>query len=121
MKEFLWYWFFSMTFAFTLLLACSLLLAYALFSAAPYHPHTPFFAIGFGFCFGFLGLGSLTFLFYDRLTKKIAIISEEEGELVKKVVKEAPFFFFSLIFFFSLAAFISLFMFMIPFIKDACG
>ncbi|MBF0409351.1 MAG: hypothetical protein HQM10_18570 [Candidatus Riflebacteria bacterium] len=119
MKQFLWFWFFSVSFVFTGILAISLGLSYILFSTAPHNPYTPVFAIAFGFIFGFTGLASLTFLFYDGLVNKLNFFEEEEGELVKKVVREAPFFFFSLIFFFIMGLYMGVYMMIINFIRNA--
>lgn len=121
MKEFLWSWIFWASFIFCTLLSSSLIVAYSLFSTAPHNPNTPIFAIGFGFAFGFIGLGGFTVMFFDRLTHKVDVLEEAEGELFKKVVKEMPFFFFALIYFFSLALFMGMLLLMIPFIRNACS
>jgi len=121
MKEFLWAWLFWLAFVFCGLLAFSLLLAWAFFSTAPNNPHTPVFAIGFGFALGFIGLGALTVFFYDRLVKHNELIGEEDGELLRKIVREMPFFFFSLVYFFVLAVYMGVFILMLPFIRNACG
>ena len=118
-KEFLWAWIFVLTTAFCLLLAITLGVTYLFFSTAPSNQYTPVFAIGF--IFGFTGLASITFLFYDRLVKKLDLLSDEEGELMRKVVREAPFFFFSLLFFFAMAMYMGFFMLMVPYIRTACG
>ena len=120
-KEFVWAWIFGLSTVFCSLLAASLWVAYLFFSTAPHNQYTPVFAIGFGFVFGFIGLASITFVFYDRLVKKLDLVSEEEGELVRKVVRETPFFFFSILFFMAMAMYMGFFMLMIPFIRTACG
>ncbi|RCK80884.1 MAG: hypothetical protein OZSIB_2772 [Candidatus Ozemobacter sibiricus] len=120
MKEFLWGWLFLGSLVFCGLLVASLLTAYALYSTAPLNPHTPIFAAGFGFAFGFLGLGALCLIFFDKLSRKTKVKKEEpESELFKKVVNEMPFFFFSLIYFFSLALFMGIFLLMLSYIRNA--
>ncbi|MBF0501228.1 MAG: hypothetical protein HQM09_13905 [Candidatus Riflebacteria bacterium] len=121
MKEYLWSWIFGVSLVFCTLLTASLLIAFKLYSTAPQNANTPVFAIGFGFAFGFIGLGASTFLLYDRLVRKLDLIGEDEGELVRKVVREMPFFFFSILYFFILALYMGIFMLMIPFIRTACG
>ncbi|MFZ2958997.1 MAG: hypothetical protein WA705_19085 [Candidatus Ozemobacteraceae bacterium] len=121
MKEFAWAWVFWITTAFCSLLVVSLLIAFKLFQTAPQNANTPVFAIGFGFVFGFVGLGASTLFFYDRLVRRLDVTKEEDGELVRKVIRETPFFFFSLIYFFVLAVYMGVFMLMIPFIRAACG
>jgi len=119
MKEFLWGWIFYGSLVFCGLLVASLLAAYALFSTAPLNPHTPVFAAGFGFAFGFLGLGALTLIFFDKLSRKAKFSEEPDSEIFKRVVTEMPFFFFSLVYFFSMALFMGIFLLMLSFIHNA--
>jgi len=76
MKEYLWRWLFWASFTFCFLLAISLLIAYWLFSTAPNSPNTPVFAIGFGFALGFIGLGSITLILFDRISNRLDITPE---------------------------------------------
>ncbi len=119
MKEFLWGWLFLGSLVFCGLLVGSLLTAYALYTTAPLNPHTPVFAAGFGFAFGFLGLGALCLIFFDKLARKTKLKEETDSEMFKKVVNEMPFFFFSLIYFFSLALFMGIFLLMLSYIRNA--
>lgn len=121
MKEYLWRWLFWASLVFCSLLATSLLIAYWLFSTAPHHPNTPVFAVGFALTFGFIGLGSLTMLLFSRISRRLDATPEEEGELFRKLVRESPFFAFSLLYFFSLLVFMGIFLLMIPYIKNACA
>ncbi len=121
MKEYFWRWLFWGSVIYCGLLAISLIVAYLLFSTAPNSPNTPVFAIGFGFAVGFVGLGAVTLLLFDRLSKKLDITPEEEGELFRKVIRETPFFSFSLLYFFALGLFIGIIMLMIPYIRNACA
>ena len=121
MKEFLWAWIFGFTTVFCTLLAISLGVAYLLFSTAPNTQYTPVFSIVFVFVCGFVGLASITFIFYDRMVKRLDTLADEEGELMRKVIREAPFFFFSMLFFFSMAIYMGIFMLMVPYIRTACG
>lgn len=121
MKEYLWRWLFWGSLVFCGLLAAALLIAFWLYSTAPHNPNTPIFGIGFGFAFGFIGLGSLTLILFDRISKRLDTTKEEDGEFVRRIVRETPFFSFSLLYFFSLAMFMAIFMMMIPYIRNACG
>jgi hypothetical protein len=121
MRPYMWGWLFAGSLAFCGLLALGLLIAFALFYVAPHNQHTPLFAAGFGFTLGFIGLGTMTVLFFDRITRRLDLLQDREGDLLRKVVKESPFFFFSLLYFFMLAAFIGFFLMMLPYIKHACA
>jgi len=120
MKEFLWSWLFWISLVFCSILCTGLVAAFVLFSTAPNNPHTPIFAAGFAFTFGFLGLGALTFFFFDKISRKMDTTPDVDGEFFKKVVKEMPFFFFSLSYFFALAIYMAIFLLMLPYIKNAC-
>ncbi len=104
---------------FCTILSVSLVTAYILFSTAPFNPHTSIFAAGFGFAYGFLGLGALTLIFFDRIGKHLKKTGENEAEFFKKVIKEMPFFFFSLLFFFGLAIYMGIFILVLGYIKNA--
>ena len=121
MRPQLWGWLFAGSLAFCTMLALALLIAFALFKVAPHNEHTPLFATGFGFTIGFIGLGTLTLLLFDRMARRLDLLRDREGDLMRKVVRESPFFFFSLMFFFLLAAFIGFFVLMLPYIKHACS
>ena len=121
MKEYLWRWLFWGSLIYCGLLALSLVVAFLLFSTAPHSPNTPIFAIGFSFAVGFFGLGAMTFILFDRISKRIDITPEEEGEMFRKIVRETPFFSFSLLYFFGLGLFMGIIMLMIPYITNACS
>lgn len=121
MREFIWAWLFWAALVFCTLLTASLGIAYWLFSTAPQNPHTPVFAAGFGFAFGFIGLGTLMAIAYDRVAVKMEFTPEVDNEFFRKVIREMPFFFFSLAYFFSLALFIGIFLLMLTYIRNACG
>ena len=119
MKEFLWAWLFWGALVFCSVLTTSLFAAYWLFSTAPYNPHTPLFAAGFGFVFGFLGLGAVMIFTYDRISTKMELITEIENEFFRKVIREMPFFFFALSYFFSMALFMGIFLVTLTYIKNS--
>ncbi|HOY66306.1 MAG TPA: hypothetical protein PLP29_05405 [Candidatus Ozemobacteraceae bacterium] len=121
MKEFLWAWLFWASVVFCSLLVISLGASWLLFSAAPNHQHTWIFATGFGFSFGFIGLGALTVFVFDKFSRKFRPKEEVEGEFFRKIVRESPFFFFTLLFFFSMALYIGILLLMLPYIKTAVG
>ena len=121
MKEYLWRWIFWASMVYCGLLATSLIVAYVLFSTAPNNQNTPVFAIGFGLAFGFFGLGSLTLILFERISRKMDDTPEEEGEFMLKVIRETPFFSFSLLYFFGLALFMGIFMLMLSYIRNACS
>ena len=121
MKDFLWAWLFWASTIFCTLLAVSLLAAWLLFSTAPHHQHTWIFSAGFGFVFGFIGIGSLTLFVFDRFSRKFREKEEAEGELFRKIIRETPFFFFTLFFFFAMALYTGILLLMLPYIKTAAG
>lgn len=121
MREYIWRWLFWSSVVFCGLLSSGLVVAYILYSAAPHNPNTPVFAMGFGFTFGFIGLSALTVILFDRVSKRLDTTPEEEGELMKRLARETPFFTFSLLLFFSLALFMGIFMLMLPYIRNACS
>jgi len=119
MKEFLWAWLFWASLVFCGLLAASLLTAFWLFSTAPMNPHTAIFASGFGFAFGFLGLGAFTLILFDKLSRRLEQNPHHDGEFFQKLIREMPFLFFTLIYFFAMAGFIGIFLLMLSYIKTA--
>jgi hypothetical protein len=120
MKEFVWSWIFWASVVFCSLLAISLLIAYWLYSTAPNNPHTPIFAAGFGFAFGFFGLGAMVVFAFDRFSRKNLVFKEIENELFNKVIKEMPFFFFAVLYFFSMSIYMGFFVLVLSYIKNAC-
>jgi hypothetical protein len=120
MKEFLWAWIFWASVVFCTLLATSLMVAFWLYSTAPMNDHTPVFAAGFGFAFGFFGLGALTIFAFDRFSKKSLVFKEVENEFFNKVIREMPFFFFALSYFFSLAIYMGIYLLVLSYIRNAC-
>lgn len=121
MKEYFWRWLFWGSVIYCGLLAFALVVAYWLYSTAPNSPNTPVFAIGFGFAIGFVGLGAVVLLLFDRISKRLDVTPEDEGELFRKIVRETPFFSFSLLYFFALGFFVGIIMLMIPYISNACS
>lgn len=117
----MWRWLFIGTFIFFGLLSASLLIAFWLYSTAPHNPNTPVFAIGFGLAFGFIGIGIMVLLAFERISKKFDMHAEEDGELMRKIMKESPFFSFSLLYFFALGFYMSIFLLMLPYIRNACA
>lgn len=117
MKEFVWSWFFWLSFVFCSLLAVSLVIAYWLYSTAPQNQHTPIFATGFGFVLGFFGLGVLTASAFEHFSKKNLIFKEFENEFFNRVIREVPFLFFALFYFFSLSLYIGIFMLVLGYIE----
>ncbi len=121
MRPFLWGWLFAGSLLFCGLQVVALLIAFTLFYVAPHNEHTPVFATGFAFTLGFLGLGTMTVLFFERIGRRVDLLRDREADLMRKIIKESPFFFFSLLYFFLLAAYIGFFVLMLPYIKHACA
>lgn len=119
MKEFIWAWLFWASTIFCTLLAFSLGIAYLLYSTAPLNTHTPVFATGFGFAFGFFGLGAVTVFAFDQFSKKNLVFKEVENEFFNKVVREMPFFFFSIAYFFALSIYMGIFMLVLTYIRNS--
>ncbi|MBI3037809.1 hypothetical protein HYY75_01980 [bacterium] len=119
MKDYVWIGLFWGSLGFCGLEALSLLVAYVLFSTAPHNPHTSVIAIGFGFLLGFCGLGAMTMVIFDRISHRFETAQEGEASLVKKIIKETPFFFFALFYFFALAFFLGVFLLMMPYLQNA--
>ncbi|MDD2999759.1 MAG: hypothetical protein PHV05_11910 [Candidatus Riflebacteria bacterium] len=120
MKEFIWQWIFWASVVFCGLLALSLIAAYGLYSTAPANSYTPVFAAGFGFFLGFFGLGAVTLFALDKFSKTTLLFKEVENEFFNKVIRESPFFFFSLMYFFSLSLYMGFFMLVLNYIKSSC-
>ena len=119
MKEFLWAWLFWTSTIFCTLLASSLMIAYWLYSTAPLNPHTQVFAAGFGFALGFFGLGAVTIFAFDRFSQKNLVFIEVENELFNRVIRELPFFFFSVVYFFALSVYMGIFMLVLSYIQNS--
>lgn len=119
MKVFLWSWIFWLSVIFCTLLVTSLLIAYWLYSTAPQNEHTPVFATGFGFAFGFFGLGAVTLIAFEHFSKKNIIFKEVENEFFNRVIREMPFFFFSLMYFFSLSVYMGIFLLVLSYVRNS--
>ena len=120
MKEFIWKWAFWGSVLFFGILSVSLLISYTLYTTAPENTYTPVFASGFGFVFGFFGLGFITLYTFDKLETSPLIYKETENEILNRVIKEAPFFFFALTFFFSMVVYMGIFLLVLSYIRNSC-
>lgn len=120
MKEFIWKWLFWASVIFCVLLSISLWVAYLLYSTAPNNEYTPVFASGFGFAIGLFGLAAIIFFLFDKLTNMEPITKETDNELFNKIIKETPYFFFTILYFFTLALYMGLFMLVLTYIKNSC-
>ncbi|NLM17395.1 MAG: hypothetical protein GX221_06730 [Candidatus Riflebacteria bacterium] len=118
MKDFMWKWLFQFSSVFCVLLAASLVLAYTLYNTAPSNAYTPVFASAFGFALGFIGLGAFIINCFDKLQHAEPIFEETKHEIMNRVIREMPFFFFALLYFFSLALYMGLFILFLTYIRN---